>query len=176
MHPHRVHLGYSECVDCSSVKKYSSHTIYPHKTGGYIQPVTAEQSDNLNRLDRRGVSGGRKAKGIVADKSWDRFLESYLNPPPPKKKYKPKPIVRNIYIPIKEALQKVINRYDNYGYQTQILAASIRHPLHLLDAAQIGADVATVPPSTLLGLFKQPLTENGIAAFTKDAQQWATSA
>ena len=118
MHPHRVHLGYSECVDCSSVKKYSSHTIYPHKTGGYIQPVTAEQSDNLNRLDRRGVSGGRKAKGIVADKSWDRFLERYLNPPPPKKKYKPKPIVRNIYIPIKEALQKVIDRYDNYGYQS----------------------------------------------------------
>jgi transaldolase len=66
--------------------------------------------------------------------------------------------------------------YDNYGYQTNILAASIRHPLHLLDAAQIGADVATVPPSTLLGLFKHPLTDNGIAAFTKDAQQWATSA
>ena len=77
MDKHRVHLGYSECVECSSVKKYSSHTIYPHKTGGFIQPVTEEQSENLNRLDRRGTGGTKKAKGIMADKSWDRWLKKY---------------------------------------------------------------------------------------------------
>ena len=65
--------------------------------------------------------------------------------------------------------------YDNYGYTTKILAASIRHPMHVLDAAQIGADVSTVPASTLMKLFDHPLTQNGIAAFNKDAKAWATA-
>ena len=116
MDKHRVHLGYSECVDCSSVKKYSSHTIYPHKTGGFIQPVTEEQSENLNRLDRRGVSGERKAKGIVADKSWDRWLKNYYNPKPVKKKFVPKPTPMPVYIPIKEAMNKVFDEYESRGY------------------------------------------------------------
>jgi transaldolase len=64
--------------------------------------------------------------------------------------------------------------YDNYGYQTQILAASIRHPLHVLDAAQIGADVATVPAGTLMKLFDHPLTNSGIDAFMKDAKAWTS--
>ena len=115
MDNHRAHLGYSECVECSTIKKYASHTIYPHKTGGYIQPVSEEQSENLSRLDRRGVSGNKAAKGIVADKSWDRFLKNYLNPKPPKKKYKPKPTM-NIYIPIKEAMKKAMEKFDTYGY------------------------------------------------------------
>ena len=93
MDAHRVHLGYSECVECSDVKKYVSHTIYPHKTGAWVQPVSEEQSKNLNRLDRRGTAGTRKAKGIVADQSWDRWLEKYwhdkYNPKPDKPKFKP---------------------------------------------------------------------------------------
>ena len=44
----RIHLGYTTCVDCSDTEKYSSHTVYPHKTGGYIQPVSNEQADNMN--------------------------------------------------------------------------------------------------------------------------------
>ena len=120
MDKHRVHLGYSECVDCSSVKKYSSHTIYPHKTGGFIQPVTEEQSENLNRLDRRGVSGERKAKGIVADKSWDRWLEDYLskkNSPAPKRKTNPLRTPLPIYIPYKEAFAKALEKFESRGYE-----------------------------------------------------------
>ena len=63
--------------------------------------------------------------------------------------------------------------FDNYGYETKILAASIRHPLHVLDAAQIGADVATIPAGTLMKLFDHPLTVNGIESFMKDAKAWA---
>lgn len=62
--------------------------------------------------------------------------------------------------------------FDNYALDTQILAASVRNPIHMLDAALIGADVATVPPATLMQLFKHPLTESGIQAFLKDAQAW----
>ena len=63
---HRFHLGYTECVDCSETEKYSAHTVYPHKTGGYIQPVEKSQSDNLKRMDRRSTGGNKKAKGIMA--------------------------------------------------------------------------------------------------------------
>lgn len=58
--------------------------------------------------------------------------------------------------------------YDNYGYTTQILAASIRHPLHVLEAAKAGADVATMPPKILRQLYKHPLTDIGIDNFLSD--------
>ena len=58
--------------------------------------------------------------------------------------------------------------YDNYDFPTQILAASIRHPLHVLEAAKIGADVMTAPPKVIWQLFKHPLTDSGIASFLKD--------
>ena len=72
-------LGLEKCLECSDIKKYSSHTVYPHKTGGYIQPVSSEQSDHLKKLDRRRVGNGKTAKGIFADNSWDRWLEQYQN-------------------------------------------------------------------------------------------------
>ena len=58
--------------------------------------------------------------------------------------------------------------YDNYDFQTQILVASVRNPIHILDAAKLGADVMTAPPSVIKQLFKHPLTDSGIAAFLKD--------
>ena len=58
--------------------------------------------------------------------------------------------------------------YDNYDFQTQILAASIRHPMHVVEAARIGADVMTAPPKIIWQLFKHPLTDLGIASFLKD--------
>ena len=60
--------------------------------------------------------------------------------------------------------------YDNYGYETEILAASIRHPLHFVQAAEIGADVATIPPKVLHQLMLHPLTDRGLDAFLSD---WA---
>lgn len=58
--------------------------------------------------------------------------------------------------------------YDNYGFATQILAASIRHPIHVKQAALIGADVATIPFKVIMQLFKHPLTDIGIERFLKD--------
>jgi transaldolase len=58
--------------------------------------------------------------------------------------------------------------YDNYGFDTEILVASVRHPMHVVDAAKIGADVCTVPPDVLKKLFYHPLTEKGLAAFLAD--------
>ena len=58
--------------------------------------------------------------------------------------------------------------YDNYDFPTQILVASVRNPIHILESAKIGADVMTAPASVIRQLFKHPLTDNGIAAFLKD--------
>ena len=60
--------------------------------------------------------------------------------------------------------------YDNYDFATQILVASVRHPIHVLDSAKIGADVMTAPPAVIRQLFKHVLTDKGIEGFLAD---WA---
>jgi transaldolase len=60
--------------------------------------------------------------------------------------------------------------YDNYDFRTQILVASVRHPIHILEAAKIGADVMTAPPAVIRQLVKHPLTDKGIEGFMAD---WA---
>lgn len=58
--------------------------------------------------------------------------------------------------------------YDNYGFETEILAASVRHTMHIVNCAKLGADVMTGPLSAILGLLKHPLTDNGLAQFLAD--------
>jgi transaldolase len=58
--------------------------------------------------------------------------------------------------------------YDNYDFETQILVASVRHPIHVLESAKIGADVMTAPPGVIRQLFKHPLTDRGLEAFLAD--------
>lgn len=58
--------------------------------------------------------------------------------------------------------------YDNYGFETEILAASVRHTMHVIDCAKLGADVMTGPLSSILGLLKHPLTDSGLAQFLAD--------
>jgi transaldolase len=58
--------------------------------------------------------------------------------------------------------------YDNYDFATQILVASVRHPMHVVQAAKIGADVMTAPPKIIHQLVKHPLTDSGLAAFLRD--------
>ena len=58
--------------------------------------------------------------------------------------------------------------YDNYGYETEILAASVRHTMHIIDCAKLGADVMTGPLSAIMGLLKHPLTDIGLAQFLAD--------
>jgi len=58
--------------------------------------------------------------------------------------------------------------FDNYTYDAEILAASLRHPVHFVDAARIGADISTLPPKVFHALFNHPLTDSGLATFLKD--------
>jgi len=67
-----------------------------------------------------------------------------------------------------ECVEQIRTMFDNYGFGTEILVASVRHPLHVLDAALIGADVVTLPYATLTQLIRHPLTDSGLAAFLSD--------
>ncbi|MGB1207429.1 MAG: fructose-6-phosphate aldolase [Chitinophagales bacterium] len=68
-----------------------------------------------------------------------------------------------------DLINQIVEIYANYGFATEILAASIRNPLHIVKCAEIGADVVTSPLSAYLGLLKHPLTDIGLAKFLADA-------
>jgi len=67
-----------------------------------------------------------------------------------------------------DLVRDVVQIYKNYGYKTQVLAASLRHPLHVVEAALAGAHVSTIPFKVLDLMFKHPLTDRGLEQFLKD--------
>ncbi|MEA3038321.1 MAG: transaldolase [Sphingomonadales bacterium] len=67
-----------------------------------------------------------------------------------------------------QIISEIRQIYDNYDFSTQILVASVRHPIHVLQSALIGADVMTAPPAVIRQLFKHPLTDRGLEAFLAD--------
>ncbi len=67
-----------------------------------------------------------------------------------------------------ELISQIVEMYNYYGYKTQVLAASIRHTQHIVQCAEVGADVITAPLNAILGLLKHPLTDNGLEKFLAD--------
>jgi transaldolase len=67
-----------------------------------------------------------------------------------------------------DLIGQIVTIYRNYGYTTEVLVASIRHPMHVLEAAMIGADICTMPLKVMEQLIKHPLTDNGIERFLAD--------
>ncbi|HOP32376.1 MAG TPA: fructose-6-phosphate aldolase [Candidatus Hydrothermia bacterium] len=67
-----------------------------------------------------------------------------------------------------EVVGQILQIYENYGFETQVIVASVRHPLHVLDAALMGAHIATIPPKVIRQIVNHPLTDIGIDKFLKD--------
>lgn len=67
-----------------------------------------------------------------------------------------------------EIVDQILTIYHNYGFETEVIVASVRHPRHVLEAALMGADIATIPFKVIAQLAKHPLTDNGIEAFLND--------
>ncbi|NOY89857.1 MAG: fructose-6-phosphate aldolase [Deltaproteobacteria bacterium] len=70
-----------------------------------------------------------------------------------------------------ELIEQIVTIYSNYGFQTEVLAASIRHPVHVVQAALLGAHAATIPHKIIHQLLKHPLTDAGLARFLEDAKK-----
>lgn len=69
-----------------------------------------------------------------------------------------------------QLIEQIVNVYNAQGYMTEVLAASIRSPLHIVKCAEVGADICTCPLSSILGLLNHPLTDIGLAKFLEDAK------
>ena len=67
-----------------------------------------------------------------------------------------------------QLIEQIVHIYSNYGYPTEVLAASVRHVMHLVQCAELGADVVTCPLSVITGLLKHPLTDSGLEKFLAD--------
>lgn len=67
-----------------------------------------------------------------------------------------------------ELVEQILTIYGNYGYETEVIVASVRHPMHVLEAALMGADIATIPFKVIAQLARHPLTDRGIDAFLED--------
>ena len=67
-----------------------------------------------------------------------------------------------------ELIREIVQIYDNYDFTTEVLVASCRHPMHVVEAARMGADIATCPPAVIDALFNHPLTNIGLERFLKD--------
>ena len=65
-------------------------------------------------------------------------------------------------------IEEIVDIFGNYGFTTEVLVASVRHPVHVVQAARLGADVCTCPPSVIEAMFKHPLTDIGLERFLKD--------
>ena len=106
----RVHLGYRECVECSSVEPYSAHVVYPHKTGAFVQPVSSSVKKDLDRLDRRAVKVGGKMSAPTNLKEWTM--------PEPKPKVEPRPQQKVYYnqVSFNDSFKQTIDTYKQKGY------------------------------------------------------------
>ena len=93
--------------------------MYPHKTGAIVQPVQEDTKRNIQRLDRRSSNGGRVAKGIFADNSWDRWLESYYDNiynKKPKKKISLKNFLKFSHMKTQTLYQTIVKEFIESGY------------------------------------------------------------
>jgi transaldolase len=67
-----------------------------------------------------------------------------------------------------QVIEEIMDIFCNYDIETEVIVASIRHPIHVIEAARLGADIATVPPDIIRKMIKHPLTDTGIKSFLKD--------
>lgn len=124
-------------------------------------PLTADGLKTAKIFSAEGIKTNvtlcfSPSQAILAAKAGATFLSPFVGR------------LDDISQPGMDLIKTIRTIYANYNYPTQIIVASIRHPLHIVDAALMGADICTVPFKVLEGLVKHPLTDIGIARFLKD--------
>jgi transaldolase len=124
-------------------------------------PLIADGIKAIRSLSQRGIKTNctlcfSATQALVAAKAGATYISPFIGR------------LDDIATPGMDLIEQIVTIYANFGYQTQILAASIRHPIHVLEAALVGADVATIPFSVIAQLIKHPLTDSGLEKFLSD--------
>jgi transaldolase len=127
-------------------------------------PLTSEGLKATRILDSEGIKVNvtlcfSSAQAILAAKAGASYISPFLGR------------LDDIGQNGMELLAEIIEIYDNYQWKTEVLAASIRHPIHVVEAARLGADVATLPFKVIEQLIKHPLTDKGLEQFLSDWQK-----
>jgi transaldolase len=127
--------------------------------------MTPEGMKVVRELSKRGIKTNvtvifSPLQALIAAKAGATYVSPFIGR------------LDDIAHPGMDIIENIRQIFDNYTLPTQILVASIRNPIHILDAALIGADVATIPPATITQLFNHPLTKLGIEKFLEDSKDW----
>jgi transaldolase len=127
-------------------------------------PMTADGLQAVAALSREGIKTNvtlcfSSPQALLAAKAGASYISPFVGR------------LDDIATPGMALIQEIVEIYDNYGFGTEVLVASIRNPLHFVESARMGAHVATVPPDVIGQLLRHPLTDLGIERFLKD---WET--
>lgn len=152
-----VSLKYDEMV------KEAKTLAKIHKNIVVKIPLTAEGLKAAKVLSKEGIKTNltlcfSPTQALLAAKAGAAYVSPFIGR------------LDDISIVGMELVRDIKTIFKNYGLKTEIIVASVRNPIHVLDAAKIGADIATVPYATLMALIKHPLTDIGIERFLKDWQ------
>ncbi len=124
-------------------------------------PMTPEGIKATSILSRKGIKVNMTlifspAQALLAAKAGARFVSPFVGRLDD---------ISHIGMELVETIREI---FDNYAFECEIIVASIRHPLHVVEAARMGVDIATIPPDVMDKLFKHPLTDAGIERFLSD--------
>jgi len=148
-------------VDYDGMVKEANEFIKIHKNIIVKVPMTKEGIKVIKHLSGRGIKTNctlifGAGQALVAAKAGATYVSPFIGR------------LDDIAYDGLDLIAQIRHIYDNYGIQTKILAASIRHPVHIIKCAEIGADVATCPLSSITALLKHPLTDSGLEKFLAD--------
>jgi len=124
-------------------------------------PLTLDGLKATRQLNSEGIGVNvtlcfSAAQAILAAKAGARYISPFIGR------------LDDIATDGMQLIRDIVQIYDNYDFDTQVLAASIRHPMHIVDCALAGADVATIPFKVIKQLVQHPLTDKGLDAFLSD--------
>ena len=152
------------CTDCDGIVKEARELAKIHKNIVIKVPLIKEGLKAVRILNNEGIKTNvtlcfSPSQAILAAKAGAYLISPFVGR------------LDDISTNGMDLISQIVTIYRNYDYKTQVLVASIRHPLHFVDAALIGADVCTIPFKVIEQLVKHPLTDIGLANFLKDWQR-----
>jgi len=150
-------------LKCDEMVREAVPLAKVHKNIVIKVPLTAEGLKAAKILSRDGVKTNltlcfSPTQALLAAKAGATYVSPFIGR------------LDDISLTGMDLIRDIKTIFTNYSFKTQIIVASVRNPLHVLDAARIGADIATVPYGTLMALIRHPLTDIGIERFLKDWQ------
>lgn len=150
-------------ADCEGMLKEAEKLIQIHQNIVIKVPLTSEGLKATKELTKRGIKTNvtlcfSANQALLAAKAGATYVSPFIGR------------LDDIGQTGMDLIEEIVTIYKNYGFKTKILAASIRHPIHVKEAAMLGADVATCPPDIIHKLYQHALTDAGLKKFLDD---WA---